>query len=39
MDDPHLRSGLNVHAGAVTCWEVADALGYTYRSPVEAMAA
>ena len=37
MDDPHLRNGLNVHAGEVTCWEVADALGYPCRSPVEAL--
>ena len=38
-DDPHLRNGLNVHAGEVTCREVADALGYPYREPIEAMAA
>ena len=38
-DDPHLRNGLNVHAGEVTCREVADALGYPYREPMEAMAA
>ena len=38
-DDPHLRNGLNVHAGEVTCKEVADALGYPYRAPLEAMAA
>ena len=28
-DDPHLRNGLNVCAGQVTCAEVAHALGYT----------
>ena len=38
-DDPHLRNGLNVHAGEVTCKEVADALGYPYRAPLDAMAA
>ncbi len=38
-DDPHLRNGLNVHAGEVTCKEVAGALGYPYREPMEAMAA
>ena len=38
-DDPHLRNGLSVHAGDVTCKEVADALGYDYRPPLEAMAA
>ena len=39
MDDPHLRNGLNVHAGEVTCWEVADALGYPWRSSFEALRA
>ena len=29
-DDPHLRNGLNVHEGEVTCPEVAEALGYPY---------
>ena len=38
-DDPHLRNGLNVHVGEVTCRQVADALGYPYREPMEAMAA
>ena len=37
-DDPHLRNGLNVHAGEVTCKEVAEALGYGYRPPLEALA-
>ena len=36
--DPHLRNGLNVHAGEVTCREVAEALGYDYREPMEALA-
>jgi alanine dehydrogenase len=35
-DDPHLRAGLNVCAGQVTCAEVAEALGYTAVTP-EAM--
>lgn len=29
-DDPHLRDGLNVYRGAVTCAPVAEALGYEY---------
>ena len=29
-DDPHLRHGLNVHAGQITCQEVADSLGYPF---------
>ncbi|HSJ97522.1 MAG TPA: alanine dehydrogenase [Myxococcota bacterium] len=28
--DPHLRAGLNVHEGRVTCREVAEALGYPW---------
>ena len=28
--DSHLRDGLNVHAGQITCQEVADSLGYTF---------
>ena len=38
-DDPHLGKGLNVHAGEVTCKEVADALGYPYREAGDAIAA
>lgn len=30
QDDPHLRNGLNVHAGKVTCQAVAEALDYHY---------
>jgi alanine dehydrogenase len=33
-DDVHLRNGLNVAAGKVTCEPVAEALGYAY-VPVE----
>jgi alanine dehydrogenase len=29
-DDPHLRDGLNVHAGQVTCAAVAHDLGLRY---------
>src|SRR5204863_3588240 len=29
-DDPHLRNGLNVAFGKVTCQPVAEALGYEY---------
>ena len=36
LDDPHLRNGLNVHAGKVTHRKVAEDLGYEY---VEAEAA
>ena len=32
-DDPHLRNGLNVHEGKVTCRPVAEALGLPYTSP------
>ena len=39
VDDPHLRNGLNVHAGEVTCKEVADALGYPCRPAAEAISA
>jgi len=38
-DDPHLLAGLNVHAGEVTCREVAEALGYAYRDPLESLGA
>ena len=33
-DDPHLRNGLNIQAGAITCPPVAEALGYP---PVSAL--
>ena len=36
-DDPHLRAGLNVHKGEVTCEGVAEALGYDYREPLAAL--
>ena len=39
LDDPHLLNGLNVHAGEVTCREVANALGYEHRPALEALAA
>ena len=35
--DPHLRAGLNVHAGKVTCREVAEALGHAYTDPAAAL--
>ena len=35
--DPHLKNGLNVCRGAVTCREVAEALGYTCVEPDRAM--
>jgi len=37
-DDPHLRNGLNVHRGKITCKEVAVDLGYDYVEPLTAMA-
>jgi len=36
QDDEHLRNGLNVYDGKITCREVADVLGYEY---VEALLA
>lgn len=32
-DDPHLRNGLNVHAGKLTCKPVAEAQGLAYTPP------
>jgi alanine dehydrogenase len=37
-DDPHLRNGLNVASGKVTCKPVADVLGYKFVDPREATA-
>jgi len=37
--DPHLRAGLNVCQGKVTCREVAEALHYPYHDPVQVLAA
>ncbi|GAC1632807.1 MAG: alanine dehydrogenase [Nevskia sp.] len=37
LDDPNLREGLNVHLGKVTYKAVAEALGYDYQSPQEAL--
>lgn len=37
--DPHLRAGLNVHAGRVTNAAVADALGYALTAPEEVVGA
>ncbi|MEE8216956.1 MAG: alanine dehydrogenase [Acidiferrobacterales bacterium] len=39
QDDPHLRAGLNVHKGEITCEGVAQALGYEYRDPQDALTA
>jgi alanine dehydrogenase len=38
-DDAHLRNGLNVAAGKVTCREVAQDLGYPYADPQSLLAA
>jgi alanine dehydrogenase len=35
--DPHLRAGLNVHAGRITCREVADALGHPAYDALETL--
>ena len=37
LADRHLRNGLNVYQGEVTCRAVAEALGYAYRDPLEAL--
>jgi alanine dehydrogenase len=37
-DDRYLRDGLNVHAGKVTYQAVAEALGYEYLPPMQALA-
>jgi len=39
LDDAHLRAGLNVHKGKVTCQAVAQDLDYDYVSPDEALSA
>ncbi len=39
MDDPHLRNGLNVHAGKVTYQPVAEELGYDYVPAADALGA
>jgi alanine dehydrogenase len=36
-DDPHLKNGLNVAFGKVTCQPVAEALGYPYVDPEQVM--
>jgi alanine dehydrogenase len=36
-DDVHLRAGLNVHVGKLTCRPVADALGMPYTAPEDAL--
>ncbi len=38
-EDPHLRNGLNVWNGKITCEPVANDLGYSYVSPDQAIAA
>ena len=37
VDDPHLRNGLNIAFGKVTCQPVAEALGYAYVEPALVM--
>jgi alanine dehydrogenase len=37
-DDPHLKNGLNIAFGKVTCEPVAEALGYPYVPPEAVMA-
>ena len=38
-EDPHLRNGLNVCNGKVTCEPVAAALGYVYTDALAALGA
>ena len=38
LEDSHLRAGLNVHRGRITCQAVADSLGLPF-SPIEAVIA
>ncbi len=38
-EDPHLKNGLNVHAGKITYPAVAEALGYTLHPAAQALAA
>ena len=38
-EDPHLLAGLNICAGPVVHRQVAEALGYPYRDPLEALGA
>jgi alanine dehydrogenase len=37
LEDEHLRAGLNVHSGRITCIEVAQDLGYEYVSALDAL--
>lgn len=37
QEDPHLRNGLNIHRGMVTCAPVAAAHGYPYIDPLVAL--
>ena len=37
QQNPHLMNGLNIHAGRVTCREVAEALKLPYVDPLEAL--
>ncbi|WP_020651053.1 alanine dehydrogenase [Solimonas variicoloris] len=39
LDDPHLRDGLNVHRGQLSCRAVAEALGHAYVPPPLALEA
>jgi alanine dehydrogenase len=39
LDNPYLRSGLNIHRGRVTYKAVADSLGFTFVPPEDALAA
>ncbi len=38
-EDPHLRNGINIHAGEITCATVAEALGLKCRPPRSPLAA
>ena len=38
QDHPHLRAGLNVYCGKITCREVADALHFAWHEPLQLLA-
>jgi alanine dehydrogenase len=37
LDDPHLRNGLNIHQGKITCGAVAEARGLPWTSAEKAL--
>jgi len=39
VDDPHLRAGVNIHRGTITCKPVAESLGLPFHKAFESVAA